>query len=368
MYQIFKNCKFDICNISNKKMKYLFSKIALPNYLIWLIVIIPSYISKFEYVVYGDLKFNPTYVIIEGLSWFLLAVILTAGIQFAIDIFTDPHEALVRKFIKFGVYVAVATFLFNLVLWPFLTFLFEYYMGKQPPGSGVFGTNLFNWFVWIAWYGVLLFLSLYKEVREGKIRNAELLNNLKESQLNTLKGQINPHFMFNSLNNIRGLMLEDVSKAREMLTRLSESLRYSLTQSDQNSIDLESELEMVDNYIEISKIQFDNRLKFTSDIDSESLNKQIPPMIIQMLIENAIKHGISNLKEGGEVKLLTNVDNDMLLIEVSNTGTLQCTENTTQVGLKNIEKRLELLYGAAATFKLEENNNKVIATIKIPLI
>ena len=125
---------------------------------------------------------------------------------------------------------------------------------------------------------------------------------------------------------------------------------------------------MVDNYIEISKIQFDNRLKFTSDIDSDSLNKQIPPMIIQMLIENAIKHGISNLKEGGEVKLLTNVDNDMLLIEVSNTGTLQCTENTTQVGLKNIEKRLELLYGAAATFKLEENNNEVIATIKIPLI
>ena len=124
---------------------------------------------------------------------------------------------------------------------------------------------------------------------------------------------------------------------------------------------------MVENYVEISKIQFDNRLQFTSEIDAESLNKQIPPMIIQMLVENAIKHGISNLKEGGEVKLLTNINLDQLLIEVSNTGTLQCTENTTQVGLKNIEKRLELLYGGAATFMLEEENNEVIATIKIPL-
>lgn len=349
-------------------MKYLFSKLALPNYFIWLVVVIPAYINKYDYTVNGALKFDPTYVILEGLSWFLLSVILTAGIQYGIETFTDKDESLIRQFIKFAVYVAVATLLFNLILWPFLNILFVYYMDKQPPGSGILGTNLFNWFVWIIWYCILLFLSLYKEVREGKIKNIELLNNLKESQLNTLKGQINPHFMFNSLNNIRGLMLEDVDKARTMLTRLSETLRYSLTKSDANSIDLENELEMVENYVEISKIQFEDRLKFTATIDKESLSKLIPPMIIQMLVENAIKHGIGNLKDGGEVQLLTNIKNDKLLIQVTNTGSIKTTENTTQLGLKNIKQRLELLYGAAATFSIEEENNLVIATIQIPLV
>lgn len=349
-------------------MKYLFSKIALPNYLIWLIVLIPSYISKYDYTVNGPLKFDPLYVILEGLSWYFLVVLLTAGIHYGLEKCSEKDEKLSHRIIKFAVFVMIATFFFNLILWPLLDFLFMYISKKNPLGAGILNTNIFNWFVWIAWYCILLFSSLYKEIREEKLKNIELLNNLKESQLNTLKGQINPHFMFNSLNNIRGLMLEDVNKSRDMLTRLSESLRYSLTKSNQNSIDLESELEMVDNYIEISKIQFDQRLKFTSEIDSDSLNKQIPPMIIQMLVENAIKHGISNLKDGGEVRLLTKVNSDNLLIEVSNTGTSQDTKNTTQVGLKNIEKRLELLYGEAATFKLEENKNKVIATIKIPLI
>ncbi len=349
-------------------MKYLFSKSALPNYFIWLIVLIPTYIFKYDYTVYGQLKIDPWYVILEGISYIILAIILTAGIQFGINRFTDKDESLSRKIIKFAVFVVIATFLYNLLLWPFLDFLFMFIMNKESPGSGIIATNFYNWFVWIAWYCIFSLSSLNKEVRDEKIKNAKLLSNLKESQLNTLKGQINPHFMFNSLNNIRGLMLEDVDKSREMLTRLSESLRYSLTKSDQNSIALKSELEMVDNYVEISKIQFDKRLRFTSEIDQESLNKQIPPMIIQMLVENAIKHGISNLKDGGEVKLLTNVQDSKLLIEVANTGKLSTSDNTTQLGLKNIKQRLELLYGEAATFKLEEKDNQVVATIKIPLV
>lgn len=174
--------------------------------------------------------------------------------------------------------------------------------------------------------------------------------------------------MFNSLNNIRGLMLEDVDKARGMLTNLSETLRYSLTKSDVNSISLEDELEMVENYVEISKIQFENRLQFETEIDSNSLSKQIPPMIIQMLVENALKHGISNLKSGGKVKLLTIIKDNQLQIEVANSGTLQKSENTTHLGLQNIKKRLELLYGKEATFTLKEIENEVVATIKMPLV
>ncbi|MEO8933045.1 MAG: histidine kinase [Xanthomarina sp.] len=348
-------------------MKYLFSKKSLPNYILWSIILIPSYIIKYPYAV-NEVGYEPLFVILEGLSWYILVIILTAAIQYGLDRFTRVDEHLGLKIFKFIVLVAIASLIFNLILWPFLEVLFVAINKKQPNEPGILGTNITNWFVWMVWYLILSFLKLYQEVKETKVKNAELLSSLKESQLNTLKGQINPHFMFNSLNNIRGLMLEDVDKARNMLTRLSETLRYSLTKSDINSIALEKELEMVENYIEISKIQFEDRLTYKSAIDLATRNIQIPPMIIQMLVENAIKHGISNLKEGGEVQLLTKLEVDKLLIEVTNTGLLKECENTTRLGLKNIKQRLHLLYGDNSSFKLEEKNNQVIATIKIPLI
>jgi LytS/YehU family sensor histidine kinase len=220
----------------------------------------------------------------------------------------------------------------------------------------------------LVWLFVVLTLKLVHHINTIKVKQLQLEANLKEAQLNTLKGQINPHFMFNSLNNIRGLMLEDVSKSRNMLTNLSETLRYSLTKSDVNSISLEDELEMVENYVEISKIQFEERLQFESHIDEASLEKQIPPMIIQMLVENAIKHGISNLKSGGKVSLSTQIEDNQLQIEVANSGTLQTSADTTQLGLENIKKRLELLYGNKAVFTLKEIENQVVATIKMPLV
>ncbi len=347
-------------------MKYLFSKIALPNYIIWIIVLFPSYILKYQSDVSSG-RLKPLYIILEGLSWFILAILLTAGIQYCIDRFTKREDHFALKTIKLIAYVAIASLLFNLILWPLLDLIHLKLQENPTERRAILGTNIYNWFVWIVWYLILSFLKLFNEVKATKIKNAELLTNLKESQLNTLKGQINPHFMFNSLNNIRGLMLEDVDRARDMLTAMSETLRYSLTKSDANAIALEDEFEMIENYIAISKIQFEDRLEFEKNINQASLQIQIPPMIIQMLIENALKHGISNLKEGGQVSLSTTIKDNKLFIEVVNTGTLRPTENTTELGLKNIKQRLELLYGQQATFNLEEIENQVVATIKIPL-
>ena len=347
-------------------MKYLFSKRALPNYIIWLITLIPSYILKYQTSV-SEGRLEPPYVVLEGLSWFILAVLLTAGIQYCIDRFTKREDHFALKTIKFIAYVALASLLFNLILWPLLDLIHLKLHENPSDRRGILGTNIYNWFIWIVWYAMISFLRLYNEVKATKIKNAELLTNLKESQLNTLKGQINPHFMFNSLNNIRGLMLEDVDRARNMLTALSETLRYSLTKSDANAIALEDELEMVENYIDISKIQLEDRLSFEEHIDEDSLHTLIPPMIIQMLIENAIKHGISNLKAGGTIRLTTQLKDNQLLIEVANSGTLRSSEDSTQLGLKNIKQRLHLLYGEAATFSLKEIENQVVATIKIPV-
>ena len=223
--------------------------------------------------------------------------------------------------------------------------------------------SIFLVFIWVACY---LVIKLLLKLNSSRLERLELNANLKQARLDTLKGQINPHFMFNSLNNIRGLMLEDVESARDMLTKLSEMLRYSLTRSDTDAIRLEEELEMVDHYIDLSKIQFEDRLNYTREIQPGTLAVPIPPMIVQLLVENAVKHGIANSKEGGNVLVLCRLDDPFLVIEVRNTGTLRLSPGSTQLGLKNIRQRLRLLFGDRASFSLKQEGEEVLAQIKIP--
>ncbi len=341
-------------------MNYFFSKKAIPNYGVWAITILSSYVMKISDL--GTTKELVYYLILEGCLWFFLGVVLTASIQFWLEKFTIKI-----KFRYLILFMFLASIVFNVVFWPIIDVLYEYFANKKSY-HGKFATRIFNWLNWMIWFVCYMAFNFYEEVKKTKIENLELETTLKESQLNILKGQINPHFMFNSLNNIRGLMLEDVDKARNMITSLSETLRYSFMQNTIDSIALDDELEMVTKYIDLSKIQFEDRLQFESNIDKESLSIQIPPMLIQMLVENAIKHGISNLKKGGLVKIFTKVENKKLWIKVTNSGSLKQNEKTTQVGLQNIKKRLDLLYNKKAFFYLKEEENKVIATIQIPLL
>ncbi|WP_420320225.1 sensor histidine kinase [Flagellimonas sp.] len=273
----------------------------------------------------------------------------------------------------------LVSFLITCAIFGGLNFLFGYVYAKYGPGlteeelqifkiyDGVFIHILNSFFLIGAWTVTYLVIKLLLKLNRDRIERLELNSTLKQAQLNTLKGQINPHFMFNSLNNIRGLMLEDVEKSREMLTKLSEILRYSLTKNNVNSISLAEELETVDNYIDLSKIQFENRLEFVKEVDERMLQHQIPPMIIQLLVENASKHGISNLKKGGRIVLVVKQDKDVMQIQVRNTGQLKLQKNTTQLGLKNIRQRLKLLYGDKASFSLTEMDGEVVADIKIPM-
>jgi len=225
-----------------------------------------------------------------------------------------------------------------------------------------------NIIILLSWVACYIPIKIMLELNRSNKERLILKTNLKESQLNTLKGQINPHFMFNSLNNIRGLILEDAHKSREMITRLSDMLRYSLTKNDIDAIAITDELEMVDNHVAISKIQMEDRLQFEKKNSLNTNDVLIPPMIIQMLVENSVKHGIANIKNGGVITLNINQENNNLSIEVINPGKLSADSNSTQLGIKNIKERLALLYKENAHFSLEEVNNQVIATIQIPLL
>lgn len=288
-----------------------------------------------------------------------------------VDVEAFGKASVIRLIIAFVAFSAFFYFLFYLsdklylLKWDYSDVELEW-KNKNSSGLiiGIFNKMSFL-FIWTIIYFVIKFTLA---ANKNKIERIKLNATLKEAQLNTLKGQVNPHFMFNSLNNIRGLMLEDVNKSGEMITKLSEMLEYALAKNTVDTISLNEELEMVDNYIALSKIQMENRLVFEKKVSLETLDINIPPMIIQLLIENAVKHGISNLKHGGGISLKTKKVDELLLIEITNTGKLQIGENTTQLGLKNIKQRLHLLYGAKANFSLEEVNNEVVATIKIPVI
>lgn len=220
----------------------------------------------------------------------------------------------------------------------------------------------------IGWTSIYYVVKIYMQREAYKAEQIELRAILQEAQLNTLKGQVNPHFMFNSLNNIRGLMLEDVEKSSEMITKLSEMLEYSLDKNTVDAIPISEELEMVENYIALSKIQMEDRLHYVEEVDNKSLDIVIPPMIIQLLVENAAKHGIANLKAGGTISLIIKKEAAALFIRVSNTGKLRISKDSTQLGLKNIKQRLRLLYGKKASFSLDEVENEVVAEIKIPIV
>lgn len=316
--------------------------------------------------------FSTQFVLFSVIAGTLIGLISTGLLRTYLKRVVDYDSFSTNTLIKVGISFIIASGIFGL-----LNFGFGWsYAHMFPPNekelqllekfSGVgilIFSSLFNIFIWLCGY---VMVKLGIRYSKNKIERLTLNDNLKQAQLNTLKGQINPHFMFNSLNNIRGLMLEDVEKSREMLTKLSEMLRYSLTKNNIDAIALSEELEMVDNFIELSRIQFENRLQFRKSIQPGVEGLLIPPMIIQLLVENATKHGISQLPLGGYIQLNITTTIDRLHIEVRNTGELNTSRSSTKLGLENIKQRLELLYGKKGNFKLYQENKEVIAIIEIP--
>lgn len=314
------------------------------------------------------------YTMAEGVACGILGFLLSLPILYYIEKYIVFGNLKKRNILLLLLIFGSAQIVYSIVMWPLLDFV-GFLTGYETKGMTIeidFLKRLTNIPFFAAMFSIWLFVVLvikaYYYNKNIILQQYQLEGSLKESQLNSLKGQINPHFMFNSLNNIRGLMLEDVSRSRDMLTKLSEMLRYSLVKSDVNAIALEEEIDMVDNYIALSKIQFEDRLKFVKEIEPETLSIQIPPMIVQLLVENAAKHGIANLKKGGTITLNTLIAESNLFISVRNTGKLKIQSNSTQLGIKNIKKRLRLLYGNNAKFTLDEVGENVVAIVRIPMV
>ncbi len=341
--------------------------------LFWILQIIgwgiPSFLNGYgKYVLNTDALIKK-YLILEAILFFILGIFWTTVLRSYIKKYIASFDTLKKDYIKVIVAYVFSSFGFGISLISLSYLAYSFILEKSMELTvKMFLITFLNLFLFILFW-LLFYISIKTLINSKKkhIEYLELESSFKDSQLNTLKGQINPHFMFNSLNNIRGLMLEDVEKARDMITRLSELLRYSLSKSSNSTIKIKEELEMVANFIALSHIQFEDRLIYEENVDPNLLELEIPPMIIQMLIENAIKHGISQQKNGGTVHLQVSQKEKSLEIIVTNTGQLEKNKESTKIGLKNISDRLRILYGEKANFKLSEKEGNVIAHIQIPL-
>ncbi|WP_447641568.1 MULTISPECIES: sensor histidine kinase [Chitinophagaceae] len=240
---------------------------------------------------------------------------------------------------------------------------------KINPTHSSWIAQWFTDFILILIWSLLYFSYHYVQKSNKEVLDkAKLETTIKDLELNTIKAHINPHFIFNALNSIRALVEEDPQRARLAITELSNLLRSSMQAEKRKTTTLDEELKIVNDYLALESIRFEHRLYVQSNIDEDLLSQEIPPMSLQTLVENAIKHGISKEVNGGRIEILAYQNLQNCYIQVKNTGKIQTNKNLEGFGVKSTIDRLSLLFGSNASFSLVQNaENQVTATMKIPL-
>jgi two-component system LytT family sensor kinase len=219
------------------------------------------------------------------------------------------------------------------------------------------------------YYVIRYFQGLQKEEKE----KSELALKNKEMQISLLKSQINPHFLFNTLNSISTLIHSSKDQARKVITQLSDIFRYALDSHSGKMVKLTSEIDFIDNYIRIQQVRFGDRLKFKKYIDESCLNLSIPPMILQPLVENAVKYGIAPKDDGGTIHLIVKHLTGAVYFEVSDDGMgihakKVMDGSSSGVGMTNTDLRLKSYYGTAASLVVRASENGYSVSFSIPVL
>ncbi len=220
--------------------------------------------------------------------------------------------------------------------------------------------------VWISVYYIWHYVELGSKAEIQKVRLESLV---KELELKTIKSHINPHFIFNALNSIRALVDENPERARTAITELSNILRSSMQAEKMETVPFERELNIVKDYLALEHIRFEDRLQIEYDIDEDTLDQPVPPMMLQTLVENAIKHGIGKQKNGGLVKVISDYRDDHHELIVQNSGQMNGNNGDSDgFGINSTRNRLKLLFGGKASFDIRNTGNDMVeAIVKMPV-
>lgn len=226
-------------------------------------------------------------------------------------------------------------------------------------------------FLLLGWCALYFGIHYYDELHRVALERAELSAAMNAAQLRALRDQINPHCLFNSLNSLRALIPPESEQARDAVTLIADLLRASLVDGQKALIPLSREMETVDNYLALEQLRHEARLRIRRDIQPAALRREVPPFLLQMLVENAVKHGIAPREDGGEIRLRAEVDGDRLCLTVTNPGRLDTDHRPglrPRVGLANARERIRLIFGAEGTLTLRQSRaDEVEALVRLPL-
>jgi LytS/YehU family sensor histidine kinase len=226
-----------------------------------------------------------------------------------------------------------------------------------------------NWAVLFAiWLGIYFAVLSMRRRRYAELHQSELTRMLQQAELRLLKSQLNPHFLFNALNTVRSLIADNPQAAQTAVTHFANTLRYALSAGRQEMVPLSKELEIVRDYLEIESLRFEDRLSVDYSVGDDAAAVQIPTMLLQTLVENAIKHGIADLPRGGRVKIEGTVGDGMLLLQVVNSRRAGAAKQGEGTGLRNSAERLRLMFGPRATITLDLSQpDTAAARVNIPV-
>jgi two-component system, LytTR family, sensor histidine kinase AlgZ len=261
------------------------------------------------------------------------------------------------------------------LLWVLLARLLAYGLSETSALRGLdarfasqvpvlFGAGFLLYLLSVASHYVLLAIEDSNRA-EARVQETSIL--ARDAELKALKAQVNPHFLFNSLNSISALTSVDPVKAREMCILLAEFLRMTLGLGEKSSIPFSEELSLLHRYLAIEKVRFSARLQMEEDIEQISRSLQLPPLLLQPLVENAITHGIANLPEGGMLRLSGQSHNGRILLAIENTFDPDSTPmRKSGLGLKNVRERLEARYGKEASMRISSDDAKFRVELSFP--
>lgn len=229
----------------------------------------------------------------------------------------------------------------------FSAFAFQFYLN-------------FHWscFIYLQINGITYGVRYYNKFRAGELRSSQLEARLAQTRLKVLQMQLHPHFLFNTHNAIAELIHKDPATAEKMVENLSDLLRMSLNKLKVEEVSLQQELEFLNKYLEIEQIRFQDRLRIVKDIAPDTLDAAVPNMILQPIIENAVKHGIAPLIEGGTIEISTNRKNGSLHLHISDNGVGISGKIVEGIGISNTRSRLKQLYDDAHKISIESNNGR----------
>jgi sensor histidine kinase YesM len=292
-----------------------------------------------------------------GLSlWYPFRYLITSGSKTS----SIVVNLVLSGAISVALWILITKYVVSLIL-PENNDYLAYWVATFPYRVGT-GVYIF-WLIVLAYY---LFLNLYN-LSEKNIKEARLESLVKETELKMLRSQINPHFLFNSLNSISSLTITSPEKAREMVINLSEFMRYALSKKDEQPVSLRSELENLRLYFEIEKVRFGDRLSTEEDIQEKCLDVKMPVMLLQPLYENAIKHGVYESTERVSIKTTISCNGEFVEIIISNNYDPSPTSlKGTGTGLINVSRRLDLAFGKRASIKTVKENGIYSVSLFIP--